>query len=93
MQKQINSVLLEKAVILIDAVLIGWPKLRCFPYRLGEGQPSKECQFANGSCAWMKLLVDFFESRMFDMRVNLSRLNACMPEHFLNEPKVGAASQ
>ena len=41
----------------------------------------------------VKLLVDRFEPRRIDVRVELRGGDACVAEHFLDLPKIGAAGQ
>ena len=41
----------------------------------------------------MKLLVHFFQTRVFHVRIDLRRLNARVAEHFLDLPQIRAASE
>ena len=41
----------------------------------------------------MKLLVDFLQSRVFNVGIDLRRLNTGMPQHFLHQSQVGATRQ
>jgi hypothetical protein len=48
---------------------------------------------ANGpSASRMKLPVDRLESLLIHVRVNLRRRNVSVPEHFLDDPQIGAVA-
>jgi hypothetical protein len=47
----------------------------------------------HASTARMTLLMDRFQAAMFDMRVDLSRADARMPQHFLECSDVSATSE
>src|SRR5262249_27261566 len=46
--------------------------------------------FRRGLAPWVKLLMNPFESRWIDMRVDLRGADAGVAEHFLNLSEVGA---
>ena len=45
------------------------------------------------SSARMKLLVDFFQSRLLDVSVDLRRGDAAVTQHFLNLSQIGSTRQ
>ena len=45
------------------------------------------------SGSWVKLLVHFLQSGLIYVSVDLSCLDASVPEHLLDEPEIGTAGQ
>jgi hypothetical protein len=52
-----------------------------FPFALGERLRS-----------WMKLSMHGFQPLLVDVRINLGRRNVRVPEHFLDDPQIGAVT-
>ena len=58
-----------------------------FTQRVRRGTRQNLCSFAFDKLRpRMKLSMDFFQPRLVDMRVNLSRRDAGVPQHLLHLP-------